>query len=79
MVPLTLYGTDMVPPHVCMVTPHMKCLHILYDFNGPSIPCMGKVSYGPPHVLMTPYHMWNRYFMVPLTCMWSPKYGIGIT
>ena len=40
MVPLTLYGTGIIwsLPHVNMVSPHVICLHVLYD------------SYGPPEI-----------------------------
>ena len=27
----------MVRPYVCMVSPHVKCLHVLYDSYGPPI------------------------------------------
>ena len=30
----------MVPPHVCIVPPHVKCLHVLYDSYGSPIPYM---------------------------------------
>ena len=50
------------PPHVCMVPPHVRCLHVLYH------------SYGPPYLIWNRYHMvpWHQC-MVPLTL-----YGTGI-
>ena len=70
MVPLTLYGTGIVCPHMYVLSPHM------YDviFSGQLIwsPNMyvwspTYKSYGPPYLI------WNRYLMVPLTL-----YGTGI-
>ena len=76
----------MVPPHVCMVPLHVKCLHILYDTYGPHI-CMeyvwNRYHMVPPHVLYDsygpPFLIWNRYLMVPLTLyetgiVWSPPH-----
>ena len=58
--PLTLYGTAIVwSPHVHMVSPNVKCLHVFYDSHGPPIPYMEYVSDGPPYLI------WNRYHMVP--------------
>ena len=47
----------MVPPHVCMVPTHVKCLHVLFASYGSPIPYMELVLYGPSHVHMIPLHV----------------------
>ena len=51
MVPLTLYRTGIVcPPPVCMVPPHVKCLHVLYASYGTPYLIWNRYCMVPPHV-----------------------------
>ena len=78
-IPHTLYGIGilwspylmwnryhMVPPNVHMVSPHVKCLHVLYD------------SYGPPYLiwnryLLVPLNLYGTGIVwFPHMCVWSP-------
>ena len=75
-------GYCMVPQHVCMVPPCVKCLHVLYGFYSPHTLYGIGIVWSPPHVHMVPhmyyvtygphYLIWNRYCMVPYMYIWSP-------
>ena len=71
MVPHMYDKVSSGPPYV-LWSPHVKCLHVLYD------------SYGPPYLIWNRYHMvpymyiWpplpymEQVLYGPLTCMYGP-------
>ena len=83
MVPLPyMEQISYCPPYVCMVPPHLKCLHVMYDSWSPHtlygigilwspLPYMEQVLYGSPTCEVSPCLIWLLWF--PYT--W---YGIGI-
>ena len=62
----------MVPPHLHMVSSHVMCLHVLYDYYGPPYLIWNRYHMVPQHVHMVP-HMYFMTLMAPHTL-----YGIGI-
>ena len=74
----------MVPPHVCMVPQHVKCLPVLYESYGTLYLIWNRYHMVPPHVCMVPPHVlydsYGPHTLYGIGILWSllTSYGTAI-